>query len=70
MGLFGSSTKTCGHQSSSPFRARCTKDRGHTGAHSARGMSCGDDGKITFGAKASSKTARKTGGKTSGKGRR
>jgi len=33
-------------------------------------MSCGDDGKITFGAKASSKTARKTGGKTSGKGRR
>ena len=48
--MFGKS-RACGHQSTSPFRARCTCDRGHTGQHSARGMKWGNDGRIKFGAR-------------------
>ena len=48
--MFGSSkTKTCGHQATSPFRARCTRVHGHTGQHSARGLKWGSDGKIKLG---------------------
>jgi hypothetical protein len=54
MGLFGK--KKCGHESSSPFRATCTRSSGHTGRHSARGMRWGSDGRILF-------TAKKAGGK-------
>jgi hypothetical protein len=46
--MFGK--RTCGHQSNSPFRARCTRDQGHAGPHSARGLKWGSDGKIKFGA--------------------
>lgn len=50
MGLFGGS-KSCGHESASPFRARCTRERGHGGDHSARGLRWGGDGKVKFGRK-------------------
>jgi hypothetical protein len=47
--MFGSKTKTCGHQATHPFRARCTKEAGHNGQHGARGLRWGADGRITFG---------------------
>jgi hypothetical protein len=47
MGLFGK--KNCDHQSSAPFKARCAKEPGHRGDHSARGLRWGADGKIKFG---------------------
>jgi len=47
LGLRGS-TGECGHQSASPFRARCTRPAGHSGQHSARGLRWSDDGRISF----------------------
>jgi hypothetical protein len=47
--MFGSKTKACGHQATSPFRARCTRDHGHAGLHSARGMKWDSGGRIKFG---------------------
>ena len=53
MGMFSSKTakpgKTCGHKSSHPFSATCSKPAGHGGKHGARGMSWGNDGRIPFG---------------------
>jgi hypothetical protein len=49
--MFGGKTKACGQQATSPFRARCTRDHGHSGPHSARGLRWGSDGKIKFGAR-------------------
>ena len=45
--MFG--MRKCGHETTSPFRVRCTKESGHSGAHGARGLSWGADGKIKFG---------------------
>jgi hypothetical protein len=49
--MFGK--RTCGHEATHPFRARCTRDRGHTGLHSARGMRWSSDGRIRFGGRRS-----------------
>jgi len=46
MKLFGS--RKCDHESVSPFKARCTREPGHTGRHGARGLRWGADGKILF----------------------
>jgi hypothetical protein len=46
MGLFG---RKCGHQATSPFRARCTKEPNHRGDHGARGLRWGSNGKVKFG---------------------
>ena len=48
MGLFG--TRKCGHEATHPFRARCTREHGHSGQHGARGLKWGADGKIKLGA--------------------
>lgn len=45
MGLF---KRKCGNPSASPFRVKCTREKGHSGAHSARGMRWGADGRIKF----------------------
>jgi hypothetical protein len=45
--MFG--RRICGHQATHPFRSRCTREPGHTGQHSARGMTWGSDGRIKFG---------------------
>ena len=47
--MFGK--KNCGHESSSPFRVKCSKTAGHSGHHSAKGLRWGADGKIKFGGK-------------------
>jgi hypothetical protein len=47
--MFGSKTKTCGHLATYPFRARCSRDHGHAGQHSARGLNWGSDGRIRLG---------------------
>lgn len=55
MGLFGK-TKMCNHQSSAPFKARCTKPPGHRGDHEARGLRWSTaDGRIKFGRKGGKK---------------
>ena len=41
--------RKCGYESASPFRVKCTRDMGHGGLHSARGMKWGADGRIKFG---------------------
>jgi hypothetical protein len=46
MKLFGK--KTCGHESTHPFRCRCTRETGHAGRHGARGLRWASDGKILF----------------------
>lgn len=55
--MFGKK-KACNHQSTSPFRTRCTKESGHSGKHGARGMTWGADGKIALG-KSGSKGGKK-----------
>lgn len=51
--MFGGkrSAKSCGHTSSAPFKARCSKEAGHRGDHSARGLRWDSSGKIKFGGK-------------------
>jgi len=46
MGLF---KRKCGYESASPFRVKCSRELGHSGLHSARGMTWGADGRIKFG---------------------
>jgi hypothetical protein len=45
MGLF---KRKCGYASTSPFRVKCTREMGHSGLHSARGMRWDADGRIRF----------------------
>jgi hypothetical protein len=43
--------RKCGYESATPFRAKCTREMGHSGLHSARGLKWGPDGRIKFGQK-------------------
>ena len=43
--------RKCGHEATHPFRVRCTKEAGHTGLHSAKGLRWSDNGVIKFGSR-------------------